>query len=127
LQARAEPEHFAPQRPGRVQQEDHQRALLQLSTQSHERRRGALGGVAGKIQRITSRIKQNGKVPRIADESLHRLMLIKTNPHVNFAAGQTQVSQPTGRGFLLLEFLRMHEKHEPGSRFDRHDRSAPAE
>src|SRR5258708_7987671 len=66
-------------------------------------------------------------IHRVGDQRLHGLVAVETRAHVDFAVRQAEVRQPAGAGFLLLEFLRVHQEHEARARRHRAQRRAPAE
>src|SRR5258708_23905719 len=66
-------------------------------------------------------------IHRVGDQRLHGLVAVETRAHVDFAVRQAEVRQPAGAGFLLLEFLRMHQEHEARARRHRPQGRTPAE
>jgi len=59
-------------------------------------------------------------------EVANRRIRVEFDPAMDFAVREAEVREAARRGFLLLEFLGMHEEHKPGPRGHRPKRRAPA-
>jgi len=108
-----------PDQPPRcIQQKHHQAAAIEV---------GRLQFSFGEIARAAGWIQQYGKIIRIVDQGLDRLVIVEGDAHVDFTVGEAKMSEPARRGFHALELIRMHEKHEFRPRRHRRDGTAPAE
>lgn len=112
LEARAEAEHFARAAPRAVEEEEDETAVAEL---------GGGEGAGGEVARGGARIDEHGEVGGIGDEFLHGLVGVEVEAHVDFAVGEAKVGEAAGAGLLVLEFLRMHQEHEPRPRGHRGD------
>jgi putative heme-binding domain-containing protein len=127
LEARGETQHFTSKRPGCVDQEDYKSTMPQRLTEHLERSIGRIRSHRREIDRITTRVEEDGNVLRIRDDRLNFRMLIEADPHEQIATLEAEVSKPAGRRLLLLEFLRMHQEHKPRAGCHWRDRFAPTE
>ncbi len=118
LQARTEAKHFAGAAPRAVEEKENEAAATKL---------GGGEGTGGEVARGGARVDEHGEVGGIGDERLHGFVGVEVDAHVDLAVGEAKVGEAAGAGFLVLEFLRMHEEHKPRARGHRRDGRAPAE
>ena len=117
MQAEARAEHRTHQPP---------RGIQQKYDQPPAREVGGVEFPLRKIPRAPARIKQDGIILRIVDQSLHGLVFVKADAEVKLAVAEAEVREPAGVRLHPFEFIGVHEKHKFRARRHRRDRATPA-